>query len=77
MIESEGNEKVKLDWAIQYLENKMIEEQDYLNQTKSFFQKEYKTAPIKRVEEVRERRELAQERIKMLTRSIKVLQLHN
>jgi hypothetical protein len=77
MIESEGNEKVKLDWAIQYLENKMIEEQDYLNQTKSFFEKEYKTATIKRVEEVRERRELAQERIKMIIRSIKVLQLHN
>lgn len=77
MIESEGNQKVKLDWAIQYLENKMIEEQDYLNQTKSFFDEEYKTAPIKRVEEVRERRELAQERIKMIIRSIKVLQLHN
>lgn len=77
MIESQGNEKVKLDWAIQYLHNKMIEEQNYLNQTKSFFEKEYKTAPIKRVEEVRERRELAEERIKMLDRSIKLLKDHN
>jgi len=73
MVESESNEKVKLDWAIQYLENKCTEEQDYLNQSKDFFDGEYKTAPIKRVEEVRERRELAEERIKMLNRSISLL----
>jgi hypothetical protein len=73
MVESESNTKIKLDWAIQYLDNKRIEEQDYLNQTKDFFDKEYKTAPIKRVEEVRERRELAEERIKMLNRSITIL----
>jgi len=77
MIESEPQNTVKLDWAIQYLENKMIEEQDYLNQTKLFFEQEYKTAPIKKVEEVRERRELAEERVKMLSRSIKVLQSNN
>jgi len=77
MVESESNEKLKLDWAIQHLEKKMIEEQDYLNQTKSFFEQEYKTSPIKRVEEVRERRELAKERIKMLDRSIKLLRANN
>ena len=42
MVESESNETVNLDWAIQYLKNKCIEEQDYLNQTKHFFDKEYK-----------------------------------
>jgi len=73
MVESESNEKVKLDWAIQYLDNKCTQEQDYLNQSKDFFDGEYKTAPIKRVEEVRERRELAEERIKMLNRSISLL----
>lgn len=77
MVESESNEKVKLDWAIQYLKNKRTEEQDYLNQTKDFFQGEYKTAPIKKVEEVRERRELAEERIKMLNRSITILRSNN
>lgn len=77
MVESESNEKVKLDWAIQYLQNKRIEEQDYLNQTKLFFMSEHKTAPIKKIEEVRERRELAEERIKMLDRSIQVLKLSN
>lgn len=76
MIESEPQNTIKLDWAIQYLENKMIEEQDYLNQTKSFFEQEYKTSSIKRVEEIRERRELAQERIKMLNRSIEILKKH-
>ncbi len=76
MIESEPQNTIKLDWAIQYLEKKMIEEQDYLNQTKSFFEQEYKTSPIKRVEEIRERRELAQERIKMLNRSIEILKKH-
>jgi hypothetical protein len=76
MIESEPQNTIKLDWAIQYLENKMIEEQDYLYQTKSFFEQEYKTSSIKRVEEIRERRELAQERIKMLNRSIEILKKH-
>jgi hypothetical protein len=76
MIESEPQNTVKLDWAIQYLENKRVEEQDYLNQTKSFFEQEYKTSSIKRVEEIRERRELAQERIKMLNRSIEILKKH-
>lgn len=76
MIESEPQNIIKLDWAIQYLEKKMIEEQDYLNQTKSFFEQEYKTSPIKRVEEIRERRELAQERVKMLNRSIAILKKH-
>jgi hypothetical protein len=76
MIESEPQNTIKLDWAIQHLEKKMIEEQDYLNQTKSFFEQEYKTSPIKRVEEIRERRELAQERIKMLNRSIEILKKH-
>jgi hypothetical protein len=77
MVESESNEKVKLDWAIQYLQNKRIEEQDYLNQTKLFFMSEHKTAPIKKIEEVRERRELAEERIKMLDRSITILKHSN
>lgn len=77
MIESEPQTSVKLDWAIQYLQDKRTEEQDYLNQTKLFFMSEYKTAPIKKVEEVRERRELAEERIKMLDRSIKILQSNN
>jgi hypothetical protein len=77
MVESESNEKVKLDWAIQYLQNKRIEEQDYLNQTKLFFMSEIKTAPIKKIEEVRERRELAEERIKMLDRSITILKHSN
>lgn len=76
MIESEPQNIIKLDWAIQHLEKKMIEEQDYLNQTKSFFEQEYKTSPIKRVEEIRERRELAQERVKMLNRSIAILKKH-
>jgi hypothetical protein len=77
MVESESNEKVKLDWAIQYLQNKCTEEQDYLNQTKDFFYGEYKTAPIRKVEEVRERRELAEDRIKMLNRSITILKHSN
>lgn len=77
MVESENNNKVKLDWAIEYLKNKCTEEQDYLNQTKEFFDEEYKQATIKRVEEVRERRELAEERIKMLLRSIEVLKTNN
>jgi methylthioribose-1-phosphate isomerase len=77
MVESESNETVNLDWAIQYLKNKCIEEQDYLNQTKHFFDEEYKSASIKKVEEVRERRELAEERIKMLNRSISILKYSN
>lgn len=77
MTESESTEKIKLDWAIQYLQNKCKEEQDYLNQTKLFFMSEHKTATIKRIEEVRERRELAEERIKMLNRSIKILNSNN
>lgn len=77
MVESENNSKVKLDWAIEYLKNKCTEEEDYLNQTKEFFDEEYKQATIKRVEEVRERRELAEERIKMLLRSIEVLKTNN
>jgi hypothetical protein len=77
MVESESNEKLKLDWAIQYLENKLIEEKDYLNQSNDFFNSEVNTATIKKVEEVRERRELAEERIKMLDRSIKLLRANN
>ena len=77
MVESESNETVNLDWAIQYLKNKCIEEQDYLNQTKHFFDKEYKSASINKVEEIRERRELAEERIKMLNRSISILKYSN
>jgi hypothetical protein len=77
MVESESNEKLKLDWAIQYLENKLIEEKDYLNQSNDFFNSELNTATIKKVEEVRERRELAEERIKMLDRSIKLLRANN
>jgi len=77
MVESESTETLKLDWAIQYLENKLIEERDYLNQSNDFFNSEVNTAPIRKVEEVRERRELAQERIKMLERSIKVLKANN
>jgi hypothetical protein len=77
MVESESNEKLKLDWAIQYLENKLIEEKDYLNQSNDFFNSEVNTATIKKVEEVRERRELAEERIKMLDRSIQLLRANN
>jgi methylthioribose-1-phosphate isomerase len=77
MVESESNETVNLDWAIQYLQNKCIEEQDYLNQTKHFFDEEYKSASIRKVEDVRERRELAGERIKMLDRSIQLLRANN
>jgi len=77
MVESESNEKTNIDWAIKYLDNKRTEEQDYLNQTKLFFLSEHKTAPIKKIEEVRERRQLAEERIKMLDRSISILKKSN
>jgi hypothetical protein len=77
MVESESTETLKLDWAIQYLENKLIEEKDYLNQSNDFFNSEINSSPIKKVEEVRERRELAGERIKMLERSIQILKVNN
>ena len=71
MIESETQENLKLDWAIEYLDQKLKAEQKVIED--SLFQMKLESVSIKQLEISRENIEISTERIKMLKRSIEIL----
>ena len=71
MIESETQENLKLDWAIEYLAQKLKAEQQVIED--SHFQMKSQYISIKQLEINRENIEVSTERVKMLKRSIEIL----